>query len=510
MLRKYSATIALLALILLLLSAEVGAVGVRPLALDMYLQPGDTSEFELILSPEPTQQVVSLSLFRPVQLINGALAYEEGDASIYKAIDWIHLEQERVVVNPGEDTIVKGRVRVPFDAGGSYIVVVMVEPEGSTGHVEGASGVVFRVRYAVRIAIHVDRPGLRPSAEVVDFQLVPDEERRPLVVTHIVNPSPLMYSVSAEVTIRDQNRRLVQRIDLQTQTARDSGLLSTSIFPGSQLRLEGAVTEPLFPGDYEMRLFLRYADGRQVIKREQISLTGGEFNQDDRMACLKVEPEGIEVSMRPGGSATQVIEMTNRIGEPVTVQIVGSNIRDEYPYSIFDSLEVGLRGQTELTLEPRRPGRSILTIRAPREVADGGYYGNLEIGVFSEAGDLVEVHTVPISAVVGSPSDYKVDILSLHADYYDGECLLSLAVQNRGNVHVIPSATAYIKDSQGVVISTQQLTLQEGISRILPEKVAYLTATASNLEPGEYVVDISVRQDAFELVRSEMPLLIAE
>lgn len=510
MLRRYPVALVLLALILLLLSIDGSAVGVRPLAIDMHLQPGDTSEFELILSPEPTQQVVGLSLFRPIQLINGALAYEEGDASVYKPIDWVDLDQDRVVVVPGEDTIVKGRVQVPFDAGGSYIVVVMVEPEGSTGHVEGASGVVFRVRYAVRIAIHVDRPGLRPEAEVIDFQLVPDEEGRPLAVAHIDNPSSLMYSLSAEATIRDEDRRLVERIDLQTRTARDSGLPSTSIFPGNELQLEGAVTEPLFAGDYEMRLFLRYADGRQIIRREQISLTGDEFNQDDRMAYLKVEPETIEVSMRAGGSATQVIEMTNRMGEAVSVQIAGSNIEEEYPYSIFDSLEVGLRGQTELTLEPRRPGRSVVTIRAPRELADGGYYGNLEIGVLSEAGDLVEVHTVPISVVVGSPSDYQVEVLSLQGDYYDGECLLSLAVQNRSSVHVKPTATAYIRDSEGIAVSTQELVLQEGTDRILPEKVSYLTAVAANLEPGEYVADLSVTHDELELTRTEMALVIAE
>ena len=59
----------------------------------------------------------------------------------------------------------------------------MVEPEGSTGLVEGTSGVVFRVRYAVRIAIiHVDRPGLRAIADVVDFGLQPDSEGRPVAI----------------------------------------------------------------------------------------------------------------------------------------------------------------------------------------------------------------------------------------------------------------------------------------------------------------------------------------
>lgn len=510
MFRKYPVVLALLALILVFLSADGSAIGVRPLAVDMSLRPGDTGEFQIILSPEPTQQVVSLSLFQPIQLMSGGLAYEEGDASVYRAIDWVSLEQSRVVVHPGEDTIIKGRVQVPFDAGGSHIVVVMVEPEGSTGLVEGTSGVVFRVRYAVRIAIHVDRPGLRAIADVVDFGLQPDSEGRPVAIAHISNPSPLMYLVSAEATIRDENRRLVERIDLRTQAAWDSGVTSTSIFPGAELQLLGAVTEPLFPGDYELRLFLRYADGRQITRREQISLTGNEFNQEDRMAYLRVDPGSIEASLRAGGAATQSIEMTNRAGETVSVQVVGSNIEPEYAHSVFDALEVSIRGATELLIEPRRSGRSVLTIRAPREVADGGYYGDLQIGVFSEGGDLLELHTVPISAVVGDPSDYQIEILSLHSDFYDGECLLSLAVENLSNAHVAPTAAVYLKDDAGIVVSTQQLTLQEGMDRILPTKAGYLTSVTRDLQPGEYVAEVVVSYAQQELVRQEMPLVIGE
>ena len=68
-----------------------------------------------------------------------------------------------VNVYPGSEAKVSGTVRVPFSAGGSHTAVIMVEPQVPMIQ----SGITFRVRYAVRLNIRVDRPGLRRTAELV-------------------------------------------------------------------------------------------------------------------------------------------------------------------------------------------------------------------------------------------------------------------------------------------------------------------------------------------------------
>ena len=53
------------------------AFGVRPLVIDIDCRPGDTRDFEIILNPGNTEETVQLSLYQPVQMLSGNLAYQE-------------------------------------------------------------------------------------------------------------------------------------------------------------------------------------------------------------------------------------------------------------------------------------------------------------------------------------------------------------------------------------------------------------------------------------------------
>ncbi len=503
MLRKLTVLVALVLLVSFVATVQAQAVGVRPLVVDLNLRPGDTGSFELILSPSERQEIVNLTLYKPTQLITGGLTYELGDPALFAPIGWVELEENRVVVPPNETAKVTGRVSVPFDAGGSYTIVVMVEPEVD----EAVTGITFRVRYAVRINIVVERPGLRPRAEIVNFDLASSEEGKPVISAHFRNPSPLHYPVSAEVTVRDTNRRLIERVTLKTQSAWQSGQETTRIYPGAEVMLLGEVTEPLFAGDYEMRLFVRYAD-LQVIQTKPVTVTEGQFAATARMAVVRVTPDEIASSLRPGGAASEVLQIENRLSEFLKVVISGREVVAEYANSVFGNLEIQMRGDQEFQLESRRVNRTVLTLRAPRGVTPGGYYGYIDVHAYTLTDEYLDTYTVPLSLIVGDGWDYQAEVMSLHALADGNEYLVSVTVKNDSVAHIIPTGTVYVRDQAGVIVRTLPLTLQEGMENILPQHTGFMLSTVRDLEPGEYTADVRIRYLNEEIAVAQLPMVI--
>ena len=103
--------------------------------------------------------------------------YELANRDTFPVSSWITLENYQVRVLPGAETAVKGTIQVPFSAGGTYVVVIMVEPQTQVAQ----QGITFRVRYAIRLNIRVNRPGLIPTCELTRFELVRGEEGEPVI-----------------------------------------------------------------------------------------------------------------------------------------------------------------------------------------------------------------------------------------------------------------------------------------------------------------------------------------
>ena len=90
-------------------------------------------------------------------------------------------------------------MHVPLDAAGTYVVAVMVEPQSE----ETGGQITLRVRYAIRMVINVDRPGLRPELVVDSLSVEKDETGLPYARAVLRNTSNLLYPLAAEMTIRD-------------------------------------------------------------------------------------------------------------------------------------------------------------------------------------------------------------------------------------------------------------------------------------------------------------------
>ena len=316
----------------------------------------------------------------------------------------------------------------------------------------------------------------------------------PVVKAVIQNTSSLLFPMTAEITIRDKNRALIERLELLTPAAKETPYGNISIYPGVELWLEGLITKPLFPGEYELRLFLRYADGKQKIHTQVVTVSEGDFgcDIDETVKYLEVKPDILQAELRPGGAGSQILELTNHSNEPLLIEIGGQDIEPDFSRSIFHALQMELRSGNVLEIAPRRTARVIMTLRVPRDGAAGGYYGYINVAAFSQDLQFLQAYEIPIYALVGQDWYYETEILSTLASTIGEEQIISVTLKNGSNVHIAPSGTCYLKNLEGEILRSIPLSLPEGVRNILPGYTGYLIAEGLTIPTGNYEAEIVI------------------
>ncbi|MFW6301700.1 MAG: hypothetical protein ACOC1W_04165, partial [Bacillota bacterium] len=371
-------------------------------------------------------------------------------------------------------------------------------------------GITFKVRYAVRVNIHVDAPGLRETAELIDFDLEPGEEdAAPRVSSRIKNDSALMYDAAGEVTIRDETRQLIERVPIRSQHAAQAGREATTLYPGSEVIFSGEITEALAAGTYDLQLFLRYADGRQIIERKTVEI-GDEFVDSENMKYFEVDPVVISEELRRGGANTDTIEIRNRTGDPIGIDISPEEIESEYAHSLLNNFELEIRGDQQFELDGRRSERPVTIIRAPREIEAGGYYDRIVVKAFDlETGDELQREVVDLEFLIGDDLEYSGEVLDLTADTIDDEVLLSATFANTGQVHFSPTARVYLSQDDEI-IHTKTLEMPDEDDRVLPEMDGSLRNYFTDIEPGNYEAEVTLQYQGEDISVSEFEIEIDE
>ncbi|MFW5787381.1 MAG: WxL protein peptidoglycan domain-containing protein [Halanaerobiales bacterium] len=483
----------------------VRAVGVRPLVIDLEVSPGENEEFELQLSSEKSQEDVQLSLYKPSQREDGSLEYEKMDSDNNSISDWLSLETKKVTIPPREEKTLKGEVSVPHEARGTETIVVMVKPVVE----ENESGITFQTQYAVRINIHVDHYELRETIDVLDFGLESDQQGRPWVVAKLKNDSQVLYNTAAEVTIRDEERQLLERVKLNSPAAKKAGRSKTRLFPGSEVKFSGLITEQLPAGNYDLQLFINFAQDRQEIVRETVN-PGDKFADSETLEYIEVEPKNITDSLKPGETLTEPLNIRNRTGEPVKVVLQNKEIEPEYFRSLFEHLDVQLRGNNELELDGRRSGQSVLMVKSSREseIEDGGYYGKMQLGVFDNQGNHLETKEIDLDIITGEKKDLKAQILDFDYSQDKEEYIFSASIKNESNCHIAPRSRVYLRDESGEIQYTLNLNLPQGKEKILPQMKSHLITSVEDIKPGEYTAEIKLDYEQQTIAETEIPMEI--
>ena len=493
--------------IIFLQSIPLFAIGINPLVIELSAKPGDTVPFTITIIPAEKPEVVTLFLAKFTQQPNGGLSFEEVNPSSYPPANWVSFPSK---VNVGIEKIpISGTIKVPLNAvGGTYNLALMMDSESP---VKGKN-LNVRIRFGVRFHLRVDWPGLRPSVQLDDFNIVKGEQGEPVIQTLVKNTSPIDFLFSATVTIRNNQKKLIERVEIKPKVSWEIKALETRMFPNGELLYVGNPKEALLPGDYELRLFYRYGTAGQIVKSKIINIKAGEYiYPKSKLKVVKISPTNLEFSGKPGTSSLKALKFENFFDKSLFITVETVDFSQGYNFSILKNTEVEIKGGKQFTLEPGRMYVDIISVKFPKDAPVHVNYGLIKINVYLNDPNptLIEDSVILLSAAV--PGDYKLsaEVTNLLNEFNGDKYLLAAVVKNNGNVKICPTATAFIKNEEGKEIDTVKLAVEgDDNAFVYPDKVLTLTGFSEKLKSGKYYVVIKVNDGQKEIGTSELNLIV--
>lgn len=498
----------LLLLIITFSSALCSAIGVQPLTVDLNLRPGETGRFNLYLSPSGRQENVRLQVYQPAQAYHGNLVFLEADPAIFPEVTWVSLPAEMVTVPANQSVEVPITITVPFGASGSHIITIMVEPEPEMG----TSHVAIQVRYAVRVIVRVIGPSLPVRGELSFLRLEKDEQGRQLITAEINNPSHVDFEAEVEVTIRGENRSLIERLNLRTQPGHTNNTNVTRIYPGAKVLFTNYPERYLPPGTYYFSAILKYGERGQSILNETVTIEPGDFEppHDDAVGTIiNVKPARIEASLDPKKRQTGAIEIFNASQEQIYVKVTPAEFKPGYAYSAHEWLQVYGIGDS-IRLAPMQPGRFILTLQVPADAEPGGYYANLRLTAYRdpELTQVVEELLTPVICIVSKGTTPSLSAESIEANQDENKVTFTLHILNDGRIHILPSAKLSLLDANNGLVLTTDLKNAE-LERLYPGDESFLVGEyIGALNAGEYTAEIELLDNGKSFQKVQIPITL--
>jgi hypothetical protein len=483
--------------IYLIFSNVIYALGVRPLIFDFNMQPGENKEFEIYLTPSSTNTDVEITFYNPIQNLSGGLNYELGDLEKHQVLNWISLDRNQVIVPAGEIQVVKGTIDVPYNASGTYIAVLMIE-EVENENNSNQNVFNFQVRYAARIIINVLTPAQRTRAEIKEMYLNKNKDGNPQINAHIINTSSLYFNAEAEVTLRDSNNRLIERLNIISETASKANKLSTRIYPSSEVIFKGELNQPVYPGKYTLQVHLKYGDNQQLVERNNIILEE-KLRKSGPRRYVSFEPDIISKNLKAGSPSTQVIELNNLYNEEIKIKINKKELFDNPLHSVFNIGEVVLRGGEEFLIKPSGSARSVFIFRSPRDASAGGYYGELELEVFNKNDELLEKRKIDLEMLIGEGWEYNAEMNNFKYEKNEDLQSFSLELENLSSAHISPGGVVILKNGEEQVIKTINLFAAEELKKLLPGKTVNMLGRTTQIEIGTYKAEIVLTNNNAEI-----------
>lgn len=490
-------------------AASALAVGVQPLTVDLRVAPGQTATFSLVLTSAGQPERVKLRLYQPVQLRSGELDYRPADPQTYPPAGWVRLDPEEVELPATGGLTVQGRVSVPFGAGGTHPIVVMVEPQVAAG----PGSVAVQLRYAVRVNVRVPGLAQRPRVEIQELVLGL-HQGVPSARVAIHNPTALDFLVEAQATLRDQNRRLVARLTLASETGHRSGRNQTRLYPGATVDFFAPLPVRLDPGRYDLQVFVTYDETGRATARREVVLEAplGAVRAGSAGEVLRAEPAQLALNARPGELLSAQVALSNGGASALEIYAFAREVAPGYSRSVWPYARV--RSALPLKLEPGRSGRLALALQPPRDLPPGGLYGMLVLrawpgGTDPRTAPPAAEAVVPVALVVGEPGP---PMLALRGISYlppgggGSGATLEVQVENTGAIHVLPEARLRLETEAGQAAGEWNLQLSPPAPWLPPGEIATLSTAVPELAPGRYRAVVRVGDGKRVLVEEPLPL----
>jgi hypothetical protein len=487
----------------LLLNAPVQAQGfmVKPMRLEVSAAPGQTVQVPLEIRNTAGSAVreIDLRLAELSQTPNGSWMMVEANSGedtskLMSTLPWTSIADDRLEIAPLQPAETMVRFDVPVDARGAYFAAIVAEQPVP----EDANGIVVRVRFVIPVIVLIEGRTVRQQVALDDVVMTyhdgTDGERATTTAALLISNKGRTYS-------RVQGQLRVERLnDGRWKPVTLLDIDERAIIPGKTLELGQDLGRRLPSGTYRLRGDLQ-VDGRRVEPIEKEIEFAGDPNVDTFAydAALILEPEMVEMEIAPGATRTTTLRIENPGADPVKVQMASSTPRALMGVALgeLEGVEISAEPWTEIrpaefTIRPGRTQNVRVISRIPREgIQHPNYYADLILrGEYADGQSAGETRsTVHLAnAEVASTLHGAVEQLSLAEGGDPAKFVVQVRFANLGNVHVEPSARAFLLEAQGGQVRNVPLLGEEGSLLPLSKRSYSAEMDFADLEPGYYAL----------------------
>jgi hypothetical protein len=393
-------------------------MAVSPMQQQVTVNPGQNASFSVTVTNvnrgfDALPCKVNVSVLDFTVSPQGAILFDKDAGHSRSAVDWISLDANELVLEPGEFKEIKGKVSAPFNADGDYWAAIMVSLENPK---KQEKGVNINLRTASGIFVRVERRKNAERASIIDANVilprfVPNEnpavdsnesrasqyEQSLEINTELKNDGMVSFLAKGKAFLYDENWHRVASIPLYSKRRQ--------ILPGHTRYFTGVMAQPLPAGKYKLRVIFEMDSnfGRKTTKDMEFSVSqkladqwAGNFTFKD-IQTLKIEPQELKLTLTGGRFTTTKALVINQCLSTVSV-----SCRLETDNLPEDWLEIS---PAEFTLNPNTRRNVICSVRIPKDAEQGEYNGIIYIkversGLTVKNQNNVELHKIPIFIVI--------------------------------------------------------------------------------------------------------------
>lgn len=436
--------------------AARGEYYVTPLSRELSGHAAQLIPFEFEVRASGSAMAVKVEPVALRQEESGAIALDTAAASL----PGLELQSpERLVTRPQTPAMIRGRVVVQSDSPlRSYgILVTELGPADGAGAPESGTkpqvgvGVRFITRYLLRLDVKargLSHQRLR-ELEVVDGVVVP-REGRAVVGARVLNVTADGFEFDATCTLFNSRGQQMGKpfplvMPIRANTAAEAERKRSRSLPGSAVRIEERVPEPLPAGDYRARIDLRSGEER-LTSEYGFSVAPGDFPAQDRLlprivAAVEVTPARIELSLQPGGTRIGAVTLANTSDEPVDVDLAAE--------AYLGADASWLRVQPDRVELPPGGKRTVRVVPSITGNTDDSRYATLRLRVTPRDGSAGGEQPLPVVLIgrADTPASFEVGEIAL--DRNPQEWAFVLPVSNIGQRHLELNARVAVLDPFG-------------------------------------------------------------
>lgn len=344
----------------------------------------------------------------------GGILFDKDTKHSRSAVDWISLDSDEIVLNPGEFKEIKGKVSAPFNADGDYWAAVMVNLDNPK---KQAKGVNVNLRTASGIFVHVKRRKNAERASIIDVNVIlpqfvsnenpavePNDsqasQQKPSlkINAELKNDGVVSFLAKDKAFLYDENWHRIASIPLYSKRRQ--------ILPGHTRCFTGVMAQPLPAGEYTMRVLFEmnsdigrkttFKDIKFSVSQKLADQWAGSFTVKD-IQTLKIEPQELKLTLTGGRFTTTRLLVTNQCLSTVSVycQLETDNLPKDW-------LQIATE---EFVLNPNTRRNVICPIRIPPNAEQGKYNGIIRIktehpGLTTQDQNSAELHEIPTCIVI--------------------------------------------------------------------------------------------------------------